>query len=87
MKTMIIIPLLALLAVTGCGNHATETQSNPNNSGLPVAPTPAPANPDSTNAVTPPPNNGEMTPPTSGANTNAPADTNNPSTTNQTTGS
>lgn len=85
MKIITLIPLFALLAMTGCGNHTTDNQSNPNIS-PPATPAPAPTsvNPNSTNAAAPPNNgNGEMTTPGSGNNPNAPQDTGNPSITNQ----
>ncbi len=90
MKIITLIPLFALLAMTGCGNHTTDSQSNPNSS-PPVTPaTPAltSVNPNSTNAAAPPNNGGgEMTTPGSGNNLNTPQDTGNPSITNQPPGS
>ncbi len=48
MKTITIIPLLALLAVTGCGNHAMDNQSSTNN----IAASPAPPSAGDTNIPT-----------------------------------
>lgn len=91
MKTIAIIPLLALLAVTGCGNHATDNQSSTNN--IPASPAPLIAG-DTNIAILPkttenplPSTTPEMTTPGSSAITNAPADTNSPSITNQPPGS
>ena len=75
MKIITIISLFALFTVTGCGNHASDNQSN-SNSSTPAAsvPAPTPANP-GTNTVAPS-DNGEMTTPGSGSNTKAPTDAN-----------
>jgi len=52
MKINTIIPLFALLAVTGCNKHATESQSGSDN--IPVASTPPAASSTSTNMPAPP---------------------------------
>lgn len=67
MKTITFIPLLALLAVTGCGNHTTDNQSGPGS----APPASAPAGMGDTN--TPPVSKLPEIPPPQAAPPPAPA--------------
>jgi len=97
MKTITIVPLLALLAMTGCGKHDTDNQSTPN-----IAPaSSAPAGMGNTNAPAPPATMEpppvppepapapapQMTSPGGGTDPNLPMVTNDPSSTNPVPGS